>query len=84
MQYPILIYLDRTHWLTAPFHGTGLYGNTVPPPETAYKVDAQGLDLEKIKQAIFQVDTATALQNLETLGATLLIAPPEFQRRHDD
>ena len=83
MQYPILILTDETHWLTAPFNGTGLYGQGVPP-DSDYTIDAQGLDLEKIKQAIFRVDTATALQNLETLGATLLIAPPQFSRRKDD
>lgn len=83
MQYDILIFLGNGAWLTAPFHGTGLYGN-YPPPETAYKVDTQGLDLEEILNAIFRVDTPIALHNLETLGATLLIAPPEFSRRKDD
>ena len=83
MQYDILIFLGNGAWLTAPFHSTGLYGN-YPPPETDYKVDAQGLDLDEIKQAIAYVDTPTALENLSNLGATLLIATPQFSRRHDD
>ena len=83
MQYPILIHLDRAHWLTAPFNGTGLYGQGVPP-DSDYTIDAQGLDLEEVKQAIAYVDTPTALHNLSNLGATRLIAPPEFSRRKDD
>lgn len=83
MQYPILILTDETHWLTAPFNGTGLYGQGVPP-DSDYTIDAQGLDMEEVKQAIAYVDTPTALRNLETLGATRLIAPPEFSRRKDD
>lgn len=85
MSYPILIH-TRDAWLTAPFHGTGLYAPaSIQPPEAMYQVIAPaGLDLETIKAAIFRVDTETALDNLARLGCDLQVTPPTYRRRESD
>lgn len=71
-------------WLTAPFWGTGQYHKhayLAPSEEGWHVVAEKGVSLEEIKNAIYFVDEATALRNLEKLGCTLLTTPPEFKRR---
>lgn len=74
-----------TGLLTAPYNGRGTFiPYPATPPEGMMQIDASRLDLEDIKNAIFHVDTDTALDNLERLGADVRLDDCGLRRRGSD